>query len=469
MKKFQISTDESSINRSIIILEWVILTFGALTYVLSMTFQGKESNLIFKNTALFVGTCFTFNFLALLFENFTKRTKKFKLLAKYIIVSAFIWCIPMYSYISLSTNHDTWVLSFIVIFLVIFHLNVGLIIYSSIVILAVNAGFILLFQDTLLKDFFNFRSQIIVRTFAFITVCFVAAYVVALINKMLKTSKEHEEEISDDREAVLKTLNAVKSLSESIKLLGEKNATVSKFLLTSSETQASSVEEISASTEELMASIGEISSTAVSASKEMTHVVTDVKGGMGALKESSAEMLELVRFSKIMLESVESINEIAENTNLLALNAAIEAARAGEAGKGFAVVATEVRKLAEKSTLAAQNVGDLLKESEHKIRNVAGSNEKVNQIFTNTYTNLENISKVFQQISYATQELDKGGHEINSGLSVINQASNENLELSKEIEVVNSQFDNESKKLSQIIRTNRRIGLELVPVKEQKK
>jgi methyl-accepting chemotaxis protein len=83
------------------------------------------------------------------------------------------------------------------------------------------------------------------------------------------------------------------------------------------------------------------------------------------------------------------------------------------------------------------------------------------------YDNLENISRVFQQISYSTQELDKGGKEISTGLGVINQASDENLLLSKEIDELTSQFDSESKKLNQIIKANKKVGIDLLRVKEK--
>ena len=147
-------------------------------------------------------------------------------------------------------------------------------------------------------------------------------------------------------------ITTVRSSADSLASASEEISATAQSLSQASSEQAASVEETSASVEQMTASINQNTENAK---------VTDGMAGKAAKEatEGGQAVSSTVAAMKKIAGKIGIIDDIAYQTNLLALNAAIEAARAGEHGKGFAVVAAEVRKLAERSQVAAQEIGEL--------------------------------------------------------------------------------------------------------------
>src|SRR5690606_23124137 len=142
----------------------------------------------------------------------------------------------------------------------------------------------------------------------------------------------------------------VRSAADSLSSASEEVSATSQSLSQAATEQAASVEETTASVEQMSASIAQNTDSARVTDGIASKAANDAVDGGRAVRE-------MVQAMKQIADKIGIIDDIAYQTNLLALNAAIEAARAGDHGKGFAVVAAEVRKLAERSQVAAQEIG----------------------------------------------------------------------------------------------------------------
>ena len=230
-------------------------------------------------------------------------------------------------------------------------------------------------------------------------------------------------------EKLAETIGQARNASGSMVAASEQLSATAQSLSQSASHQAASVEETSASMEEMSASIAQNNENAKITGDIATRTAKDTVNGGEAVRETVAAMKQIAH--KIAI-----IDDIAYQTNLLALNAAIEAGRAGEHGKGFAVVAAEVRKLAERSQVAAEEISQLATGSV----NLA---EKAGTLLEAIVPSIQKTADLVQEIAAASSEQNSGVGQINSAITQISQSVQQNAAASEELastsEEVNAQ------------------------------
>ncbi len=253
---------------------------------------------------------------------------------------------------------------------------------------------------------------------------FILTYVIALIlvNTLNKAIERQRNESLKNRDLYVKT----NSLLESVKgYISELSSSASEMAQTvgmiseGAQSQAAGVEEIASSLEEIASTVSQNAANSKSTDDIAQKSSRETAEGGTAVRETVAAM-------KKITERITLIEDIAYQTNLLALNAAIEAARAGEHGKGFAVVAGEVRKLAEKSQTASQEIGELAKESV-QIAERAGS------LLGSIVPSIEKTANLVQEISIASEQQDRGVRQIKEGVEQLNEITQQNAGASEEL------------------------------------
>ncbi|TAN51236.1 MAG: methyl-accepting chemotaxis protein [Methylococcaceae bacterium] len=232
-------------------------------------------------------------------------------------------------------------------------------------------------------------------------------------------------------------IDEVRSSAESLASAVEEMTATSQTLSQAASEQAASVEETTASIEQMTASINQNSQNAKVTDGMASKAAKEAEQGGDAVKHTVAAMKQIA--TKIGI-----IDDIAYQTNLLALNAAIEAARAGEHGKGFAVVAAEVRKLAERSQVAAQEIGGVAASSVELA-------EQAGKLLDEIVPSINKTSDLVQEIAAASQEQSTGVGQINTAMSQVNQVTQQNASASEQLTATAEEMSGHAMQLQELM------------------
>lgn len=205
------------------------------------------------------------------------------------------------------------------------------------------------------------------------------------------------------------------------------------------EQMSAGVQQIAVSAEKMAGTAEKTAESATEGSRAIESAMTQMESIERTVTESAQVVLKLGERSKEIGQIVDAISSIAGQTNLLALNAAIEAARAGEQGRGFAVVAEEVRKLAEQSQGASQQIAELIQAIQQDtdravVAMSAGTSEvskgsmvvgEAGESFQKIFSLVRQVTEEVHEISAAMQQMNSGSQEIVSAVRAIDDVCKE--------------------------------------------
>lgn len=196
--------------------------------------------------------------------------------------------------------------------------------------------------------------------------------------------------------------------------------------------QASVVQELSASIQEISAQVDCTSSDANDARQSSADATRQMQACSQKMEELTSAMRDISKSSDQIGGIIKTIEDISFQTNILALNAAVEAARAGEAGKGFAIVADEVQNLANKSSVSAQDIAELIENSMQLVQHGSSLTVETKDAILSVASSSQKSTELIGRIAESAQSQSQSLWQLRHGMEQISEVVQSNASTAQE-------------------------------------
>ncbi len=314
-----------------------------------------------------------------------------------------------------------------------------LLIFNFIAIFIISTYAYFYFRETFIPELAKLAKSSLIIYLFMLTVVFLMSYFFKenMEIAVLQTSKKAKE----NKETTKKLLEILQHIKNTAQTLNSLSKNIQIFALNLDEKanqQAASAEEISTASEE-------ISNSSIENSAHAKNTLNKAIVAEKAVNKANSVIRNVTSMVNIIVEKMLVINEIASRTDLLAINAAIEAARAKEFGKGFSVVATEIRNLSLVSSTAANEIINLVKNTQK------ATQEAESELQETTVFLQETINFISVLAETAKQQLI-GFSEINTGMLEINKSSQATAAISDSLNSSVRSLNESSEKLNKLLK-----------------